>query len=131
MRLFGTVVEGLGNVLSLYNARHRVLTENIANVETPGYRARDLDFGEALAQAFTPPVKRPGESGANAIALDAITAPQAEVDREAKIKIDGNSVDVDVEMAKLSENALRITALAQIISRKYAGLRAAIDGGRS
>ena len=42
------------------------------------------------------------------------------------MKIDGNSVDVDVEMAKMSQNAMKIVALSQIIARKYAGLRAVI-----
>jgi flagellar basal-body rod protein FlgB len=113
MRIFGPVIEGLGAAIGLYQTRHRVLAENVANVETPGYRARDVDFGTALAEAF------------------AAGAPPAEsiVERRAAAKIDGNSVDLDTEMARLSENALTIVALSQILSRRYAGLKAAIDGG--
>jgi flagellar basal-body rod protein FlgB len=120
MKIFGPVIQGLGQALDLYQTRHRVLTENIANAETPGYRARDLDFGGALARAFDGGTE-PG------------TADDAEptVDSRATVKIDGNSVDIDTEMARLSQNALKIVALSQIIAKKYASLRAVITDGRS
>lgn len=119
MGIFEGMIEGLGQALDLYQSRHRVLAENVANAETPGYRARDLDFGAALAEAFD------GRSGAPA------GTPEAVVDPKAPVKLDGNSVDVDSEMARLSQNALKIVALSQIIARKYAGLRSIITDGRS
>ncbi len=120
MRIFGPVIEGLGQALDLYQARHRVLAENVANAETPGYRARDLDFGAALARAFEPGADADGGEPA---------APL--VDTHATVKVDGNSVDLDTEMARLSQNALEIVALSQIIAKRYAGLRAVITDGRS
>ena len=122
MQMFGSLVEGLGRALDLYQARHRVLAENVANAETPGYRARDLEFGAALAQAF-----EAGSAPQPAPAAE----PEPVVDARATVKGDGNSVDVDAEMAKMSENALKMVALSQIISRQYAGLRSAITDGRS
>ena len=119
MRIFGPMIQGLGQALDVYQARHRVLTENVANAETPGYRARDLDFGAALAGAFD------GTDGVRGAAdVDPVT------DRRATVKLDGNTVDVDTEMAKMSQNAMKIVALSQIIARKYAGLRAVIEEGR-
>jgi len=120
MRIFGPVIQGLGQALDLYQARHRVLTENVANAETPGYRARDLDFGGALARAFDAS-RQPGAADDAEPAIDA----------GATVKIDGNSVDLDTEMARLSQNALKIVALSQIIAKKYASLRAVITDGRS
>jgi flagellar basal-body rod protein FlgB len=120
MQIFGPLIQGLGQALDLYQTRHRVLTENVANAETPGYRARDLDFGSALTRAF--------ESSGDG--RDAAEAEPA-VDAGASIKIDGNSVDVDTEMARMSQNAEKIVALSQIIGRKFAGLRAVITEGRS
>lgn len=119
MRIFGPVLQGLGQALDLYQSRHRVLAENVANAETTGYRARDLDFGSALTHAF----ERSEEPG---------TATDAEptTDRYATVKVDGNSVDIDTEMARLSQNAFKIVALSRIIARKYAGLRAVIEEGR-
>ena len=119
MRIFGPVVEGLGGALDLYQARHRVLAENVANAETPGYRARDLEFGTALAHAF----ERSGTSES----ADGDAEPI--VDARSVVKIDGNSVDLDTEMARLSENSMKIVALTRILARKYEGLKAAIQGG--
>ena len=131
MRLFAPIVDGLRSALDLYAARHRVLTENIANVETPGYRARDLDFQSALLRAFTPP--DPGADTGNVIGGsrgDTESAAQVVIDRDAALKVDGNSVDLDTQMARLSENAFRLTALSRMLARQYEGLKSAIDGGR-
>ncbi len=121
MRIFGPVMQGLGYALDLYQARHRVLAENVANAETPGYRARDLDFGSALASAFEAGGEQPGAG----------EAAEPLVDARATVKVDGNSVDLDTEMARLSQNAFKIVALSQIIAKEYAGLRAVITDGRS
>lgn len=115
MNLFSPVVRGLGSAIDMLQTRHRVLTENVANAETPGYRAKDVDFGTALAQAFEEP-RAHGEGTAVEIAKDS----------RASVKIDGNSVDLDTEMAKLSENAFKLEALTQILSRKYVGLKTLI-----
>ena len=120
MRIFSPVIQGLGSALELYQARHRVLAENVANAETPGYRARDLEFGTALASAF----ERGTTSGRAAADVEPI------VDARSVVKIDGNSVDLDTEMARLSENTMKIVALTRILTRKYEGLKAAIEGSR-
>src|SRR5689334_9065577 len=111
MRIFGNVIDGLGQALDLYESRHRVLAENVANAETPGYRARDLDFGSALARAFEANGDRGPSDGAEPV-----------VDAHATLKIDGNSVDVDTEMSRMSQNALKILALSQILAKKFAGI---------
>jgi flagellar basal-body rod protein FlgB len=121
MRIFDPVIEGLGSAINLYQARHRVLAENIANVDTPGYRARDLDFASALEHAFEP---SPATGNAN-------EGPEAVVDSHASVKVDGNSVELDTEMSRLSENAFKIVALARLLARKYGSLRAAIQEGKS
>jgi len=112
MNLFSPVVKGLGAAIDLLQTRHRVLTENVANAETPGYRAKDVEFGAALAQAFEAPRER-GDG------------PPIEVSKDSRavVKIDGNSVDLDTEMSKLSENAFKLVALTQILSRKYVGMK--------
>ncbi len=120
MQIFGTVIQGLGAALDMFQARHNVLAENVANAETPGYRARDIDFGNVLAAAFDP-------TSTETAAPDV----QPSVDRDATIKLDGNSVDLDMQMGELSENAFKIVALSQLLSRKLEGLKRVIDGGRA
>ena len=118
MRIFGSVIQGLGTALDLYQARHRVLAENVANAETPGYRARDLDFASELTKAF--------ESGSTHEVGQTTSEPA--VDTHATVKIDGNSVDLDTEMARLSETTMRELALTRLLGRKFASLRLAIEG---
>jgi flagellar basal-body rod protein FlgB len=130
MQLFGNLTEGLGAALDLYQARHQVLAENIANSETPGYRARDIKFADELAAALTP-----AESGGAQMAGDpkSVAGPlhvEPSVDSDASIKPDGNSVALDVQVGRLSENAFKIQALTQILSSRYAGLKRVIDGGK-
>ena len=128
MQLFGTVTQGLSAALDLYQARHQVLAENIANSETPGYRARDLDFADELVAALTPAdPASPGDSSSLAPAAPPV-APT--IDRTATIKPDGNSVALDTQMGRLSENAFKIVALTQILSSRYQGLKRVIDGGK-
>jgi flagellar basal-body rod protein FlgB len=117
VELFDWVSRGLAEALTLHHRRHEVLATNIANLETPGYRARDLQFKEALQAAFeaegTPPV-------------DARV-----VDKPSGVgRADGNTVDLDMEMARLADNRGSYTTYAEILARRFAGLRRAIEGLR-
>jgi len=119
MDIFGPVLRGLRDALHLYESRQQVIAENLANVETPGYRARDMEFADELERAFDP-----GRARSEA---EPLSPPEPTVDRNASVKADGNSVDVDLEMARLSDNALRIVALSRIVARKYAGMKQLIS----
>ena len=111
MEIFGGVLHGLAGALELHQQRHRIISENLANVETPGYRARDLAFHDALEAAFS-------TDGAG----DAQPA-EAVVDTATPVKIDGNSVDLDLETTRLADNAFRIVTLSRILAKKYANIK--------
>jgi len=129
MKLFGTVTEGLGSALDLYQARHTVLAENIANSETPGYRARDIEFADQLAAALTAP--QAAEGGAEQPAnMQMPMRIEPSLDRNATIKPDGNSVALDTQVGRMAENAFKIQALTQILSGRYQGLKRVIEGGK-
>jgi flagellar basal-body rod protein FlgB len=118
--LFDPVMRGLNSALTLHQRRHEVLASNLANVETPRYRAHDLDFGRALTEAFEG--QAPGPDG----------APRGELveDRSGPPRADGNTVDVDFQMTKMSANGGRYIALARILGLRLALLRQAIEGNR-
>src|SRR3954463_12647973 len=107
MQLFGTLTQGLGQALDLYQARHQVLAENIANSETPGYRARDIKFADELASALTAPQQSP-ETPGNPQSVQSPLHIEASLDSDATMKPDGNSVALDVQVGRLSENAFKI-----------------------
>ena len=96
----------------------RVVSDNIANVDTPGYRARDIDFGGALRDAFAA-----ADEG-----REVRTAVAPVEDATAPAKADGNTVDLDYEMTKLGANGGDYVSLARILQRRLAALRDAIEG---
>src|SRR5215218_9279604 len=104
MELFNTVHVALERAIQGSAIRHEALAENIANVNTPGYRGQDVDFHTVLQNAL------PGGSASLAAAP---LAPA--VDAAAPMRPDGNSVDIDAESANLAQNALEYEALSQVL----------------
>src|SRR5438093_6670365 len=119
--LFDPTIEGLARTLTLHQQRHEVLASNLANVETPGYRARELDFQDVLKEAF--------DSGGGGERAEGRASTVVE-DKTAPRRADGNTVDMDMQMAKLNANGTSYLALARILGRRVALLRQAIDGTR-
>jgi flagellar basal-body rod protein FlgB len=117
--IFDSISEGLARALTVHYRRHEVLAANVANVETPGYRAQDLDFADALAAAF--------ESTA-AEESDAAPSEPRTIDRPSgTMRPDGNTVDIDMEMTRLADNRGAYAKAAEILARRLAGLRRAIE----
>ena len=122
VNLFDPITQGLSNALALHQQRHRVLASNVANVETPGFRAKDTDFTHALQQAFDGTERTPdGRDAGDALVLDDPSGP---------VRADGNSVDIDLQMAKLAANSGRYNTLAKLLGKRFGLLRQAIDGTR-
>jgi flagellar basal-body rod protein FlgB len=120
--MFDPTIQGLSNALTVHERRHRVLATNIANLETPGYRAHDTDFRRALKDAFSATAEATGEVPKDATRL--------KEDYDMPARADGNTVDLDLQMAKLADNTSRYTALARIMGKRLGLLRQAIDGSR-
>jgi len=118
--------------LQVRGRRTEVLATNLANADTPNYKARDIDFRAALAQA--------GSGSASPVAMRATqaghiqnTAPDAyaaELAYRAPLapSIDGNTVDVQLEQAAFAENAVRYQATLSFVGSKFRGLMTAITG---
>lgn len=123
--LYGDTMQGLANALAVHQRRHQIIASNLANVETPGYRAHDMEFKRALEAAFAPDNTH-GRTNSAAVASEAAVID----DREAPARADGNTVDVDLQMTKLAANSGRYNALAKIMAKKFTLLRQSIDGVR-
>jgi flagellar basal-body rod protein FlgB len=115
-----TTVEVLKKLLDVSAVRHEALAHNLANATTPGYRRQDVAFRDALTQAI-------GKNDAMAVAR---VKPQIITDRNAPVDGQGNSVALHREMGALNENSLLYGLSAKILARKYATMRAAINGRR-
>lgn len=114
-KLFGPHSSNLQRALSQTSQRHSLLVENLANVNVPGYKRKDIDFGIELDEA-TSGGKLSTRSGVR-------TSP-------GSVRIDGNSVDMEQEVASLGETELRYEMLTELTSRYFSGLKTVIREGR-
>ncbi len=96
--------------------RQQVLTQNLANADTPGYQRQEVDFHTALQQASD------GLIAPQNVQFQVVTQPGA-------VQANGNGVDLDKENAALSANALEYETLAKIYSARFDMLRAAAGNG--
>lgn len=120
-------------VLGLRSHRQELLASNIANADTPHYKARDIDFKSALEGALS-------GKGEGAMSL-ARTSPR-HMDGEgsgpygASVKyrteyqgaVDGNTVNMDIERSAFAENALQLEAMLTFINGRFRTLNTAIQG---
>ncbi|MCL2345638.1 MAG: flagellar basal body rod protein FlgB [Desulfobulbus sp.] len=122
--------------MNLRIQRHQILASNIANADTPNYKARDFDFAQAMQKAMD------GRPNAGGIEL-ARTAPahiagsgqggaaQLMYRQEVQSAVDGNTVDMDVERTQIADNAMHYQILTQLIGDKFKGLRNAMASTNS
>jgi flagellar basal-body rod protein FlgB len=118
--------------LQVRSARGEVLANNLANADTPNFKARDIDFREALSQAQ--------QQGSGSSAMKTTHARHmsgfAEATTESFLKyrlptqpsLDGNTVETHVEKAKFMENAMQHQATLEFIDSKISGIRGALRG---
>jgi flagellar basal-body rod protein FlgB len=130
--LFSKTIGLLAQALDLRSERHRVITANIANQDTPGYKAMEVNFKEALASAQEYPPLTLQRTDPAHLPPAAINPPSshAAVSSRPSQRLDGNTVNGEEEMAKLSENTLFYTATTQILNSKFRGIRNTIREGR-
>lgn len=102
--------------------RQKTIANNIANLNTPGYKSRSVDFEDQLKSALADP-----ESSEDA--LDGFK-PTVTVDNSTDYRTDGNNVDVDSEMARLAENQLYYSAITTLLNKKLSILKSVISEGK-
>ena len=124
------------DALKVYAQRAEVLAANLANADTPGYLARDIDFRAALSAA--------GSQGGNAL-QPATTSPEdvtassgagGNLSTEQFLKyrvplapsLDGNTVDSQLEESKFAQNTVRFQAALTFLENKFSELTTAITG---
>jgi flagellar basal-body rod protein FlgB len=105
-------------------ARQRTIANNVANVDTPGFKASEVRFEDALKSAMRRGVRG---TAADQSTLNASVSHSSLVDATAS-RADGNNVDVDREMETLSEANLNYSALTQVMSTRLSILRNVISG---
>ena len=112
VQILGPEQQTMQAALEVRSAKAELLAENVANADTPGYVSRDLSFDDALNTALQDGQGDPGQSA------------QGEIVAQNE-RFDGNDVDVNQAMAKVSENALKYVATLKLYSDSTGRLKQA------
>jgi flagellar basal-body rod protein FlgB len=125
-------LKALTTALNFREMRQELISSNVANANTPGYKAKKLDFEEALARALDVDGQMQmnvaddkhhnvGNGGFNNL------EPEIYDDPNGVVSENGNTVDVEAEMAKMAENKLMYDSLVQLINKKMGIMKYAIN----
>jgi flagellar basal-body rod protein FlgB len=112
--MLNTITASLERYLDLLSARQKLVAANIANADTPGYKAKDIDFQFEFASALGDP------AAPNVMEVEGLTT-----------RNDGNNVSIDRESRLLSENALRFNLASSLYKAQIRAVRSAIQEGRN
>ena len=114
--MIGQIAQSLGKYMDVLAARQALITSNIANIDTPGYRTLDLNFQQEFQNLL--------DNGGD------VPAAPSEVEG-LRIKNDGNNVNMDREGLMMSETQLQYQIGIQLVKRQFHQLLSAINGGGS
>jgi flagellar basal-body rod protein FlgB len=124
MITFNQIDPDIERMLDITARRQQTFASNIANLDTPGYKAKEVTFQEELSSsiqlAATDPSHLTAPSAASSMQL---------VETEGAIKPNGNNVDLEHEMSEMTKNGLQYVMLAQFMNSSVKSLRYAISDG--
>jgi flagellar basal-body rod protein FlgB len=135
MQVSDKTLKALAASLNYREMRNKILTSNIANAETPGYKAKRLDFENALARALDIDGNTGmkvgdgkhydvGGGGFNNL------SPEIYEDPSGVVSEDGNTVDRDAELARMNENRIMYEASVQLLNKKLGLLKYTLSSER-
>ena len=113
----------LEKMLDVSSVKHKVIANNIANVNTPGYKKMDVSFADQLEKALN-------ESAMNKFDTLQPKIVISKEDTSETARNDGNNVDMDKEVSSLVKNTLTYSIYTQLLAKKYEGIKSAIEGSR-
>ena len=125
-------IQLLKRSLGAASLRQETIASNIANVTTPGYQRKEVQFQEKLKESMQESHIAGVRTDSRHIQIGSTKTaeinPQVEVDTSEDAASGINNVDVDKEMADLAKNQIYFSATATLVARKFRGLKAAIRG---
>ncbi len=134
--IFGPAVSVMAKALSLRAKRNTVISANIANVDTPGYKSKDINFQEVMESCLekTAPDAKEDQLPLKVTNSRHLGASGKKVELKVTESTERgvpNNVDLDEEMAKLSENNIKYQLTTQMLIKKMEMLKTAItEGGK-
>ncbi|MFS0823618.1 flagellar basal body rod protein FlgB [Bacillus sp. 1P02SD] len=130
MKLFANTIHSLEKALDYSALRQKVISNNIANVDTPNYKAQDVSFKNLLSNEMNSQLRanRTNEKHFEFTSSKRLKSPLV-TKNDTAYNHNGNNVDIDKEMALLAENQIYYNAVTERISGKFNTLKTVIKGG--
>ncbi|MBY0120701.1 flagellar basal body rod protein FlgB [Bacillus sp. S/N-304-OC-R1] len=130
MKLFSNTITSLENGLNYSALKQKVISQNIANEATPGYKAKDVSFKQSLEEAVN--VIHANRTDMRHFDFQGSQLSNAGVITKKNVSYNhnGNSVDIDKEMTDLAGNQIYYNALIERINGKFSSLQTVIRGGK-
>ncbi|MCY4524773.1 MAG: flagellar basal body rod protein FlgB [Halobacteriovoraceae bacterium] len=135
MKIDDKTIAALATSLNFRQMRQELISSNIANAETPGYKAKRVSFEDALARALDVDGKENlniGSSKHYNVGSGGFASLKPDIYQEVNgiVRDDGNNVDRDGEMAKMAENKILYDASVQLLNKKLGLMKYAISSGK-
>ncbi|MFZ3576600.1 flagellar basal body rod protein FlgB [Virgibacillus sp. DJP39] len=132
MGLFGGTINSLENSLDYSSAKNRIISSNIANIDTPNYQSKEVNFKNVLNSAMTSTfdAKKTNPKHLSFSNESSNTSYQIRDSKDTMYNHNGNNVDVDKEMAELAKNQIYYQGLVDRLAGKFSSLQTVIRGGR-
>lgn len=127
-----TVINKLSYALKVNSVKNDVISNNVANVDTPGYKAKKIEFNEVMAEYLSNGKKLPltVTNHRHIVGKNNPFDPSSFIREQnnPSLRNDGNDVNLDYEMTEMAKNGIQYSMFSQIISGKFTGLKSAITG---
>lgn len=131
MALFGNIITNLERSLDYAAAKNRAISSNIANVDTPGYKAKDVVFKQALNEVMNQSLEAKRTDARHIPFSNSNLSSYHVVTRNNTVyNHNGNNVDIDKEMTELAKNQIYYHSLIDRLNGKFNSLQTVIRGGR-
>jgi len=133
MNIFPKSIDAMEQALSASTLKQRVHSANIANVDTPNYKSKKVDFQAALDTAMNKQNLSSYKTDNRHLSFgneSSIGITRVLTNNSTQYSNNGNNVDMDVEMAELAKNQLWYNAVTERVNGKLNSLSSVINGGR-
>ena len=133
-RLIGRTIHILSQVMDFRSANHNVISGNLANIDTPGFKPQKLLFDEELKRAVAKddiPLKTTNQAHFSHFSNNRLTGngPNVMEDKDLLVQ-ESEQLNIDREMATLAQNNILYEASARLLAKKFQALREVIEEGR-
>jgi flagellar basal-body rod protein FlgB len=125
---FDTALGMAPKTLAFREKRSEILAANLANADTPNFKARDLDFKSVLKQSMASGVTLERTHTGHITPQQQVFGANVMYRNPSQASLDGNTVESNVEQAKYAENTVQYQATLQFISGRFSGLMTALRG---